>query len=92
MGRIRLGFIFVVFVLGLLGCSRHPAFYDEGSNLLWKISDNNSSVWILGSIHYADSSFYPLSKVIEQAFQESETLAVEMDISDTEKSMRTSGQ
>ena len=89
MGRIRLGFIFVVFVLGLLGCSRHPAFYDEGNNLLWKISDNNSSVWILGSIHYADSSFYPLSKVIEQAFQESEALAVEMDISDTETQIQT---
>ena len=60
MGRIRLGFVFITFVLVLLGCSRHPAFYDEGNNLLWKISDNNSSVWILGSIHYADSSFYPL--------------------------------
>lgn len=89
MGRIRLGFVFVVFIWGLLGCSRHPAFYDEGNNLLWKISDNNSSVWILGSIHYADSSFYPLSKVIEQAFQESEALAVEMDISDTETQIQT---
>lgn len=79
----------MTFVLGLLGCSRHPAFYDEGNNLLWKISDNNSSVWILGSIHYADSSFYPLSKVIEQAFQESEALAVEMDISDTETQIQT---
>lgn len=89
MGRIRLGFVFMTFVLGLLGCSHHPAFYDEGNNLLWKISDNNSSVWILGSIHYADSSFYPLSKVIEQAFQESEALAVEMDISDTETQIQT---
>lgn len=79
----------MTFVLGLLGCSHHPAFYDEGNNLLWKISDNNSSVWILGSIHYADSSFYPLSKVIEQAFQESEALAVEMDISDTETQIQT---
>lgn len=79
----------MTFVLVLLGCSRHPAFYDEGNNLLWKISDNNSSVWILGSIHYADSSFYPLSKVIEQAFQESEALAVEMDVSDTETQIKT---
>lgn len=89
MGRIRLGFVFITFVLVLLGCSRHPAFYDEGNNLLWKISNNNSSVWILGSIHYADSSFYPLSKVIEQAFQESEALAVEMDVSDTETQIKT---
>lgn len=89
MGRIKLGFVFITFVLVLLGCSRHPAFYDEGNNLLWKISDNNSSVWILGSIHYADSSFYPLSKVIEQAFQESEALAVEMDVSDTETQIKT---
>lgn len=51
-------------------------------HFFWKVSDANSSVWILGSIHFADSSFYPLDSVIETAFVNAEELAVEIDVSD----------
>ena len=51
-------------------------------HLLWKVSDSNSSVYILGSVHFADSSFYPLDSVIENAFDRSAELAVELDMSD----------
>lgn len=49
---------------------------------LWKVSGESSFVWVLGSIHMADASFYPLSPVIESAFNTSETLVLEMDMSD----------
>jgi uncharacterized protein YbaP (TraB family) len=51
-------------------------------HFLWKVSDDDSHVWILGSIHFADSSFYPLSPEISNAFDESEELAVEINIAD----------
>ena len=51
-------------------------------HLLWKVSDSNSSVYILGSVHFADSTFYPLDSVIENAFDRSNELAVELDMSD----------
>lgn len=51
-------------------------------HFFWKVSDENSSVWILGSVHFADSSFYPLDSVIEGAFESAEELAVEIDLSD----------
>ena len=35
----------------------------------------------MGSIHLADSSFYPLDPVIEKAFNNSDELAVEIDMS-----------
>jgi uncharacterized protein YbaP (TraB family) len=50
-------------------------------HLFWKVSDSNSTVYLLGSLHFADSSFYPLDSVIENAFDRSEELAVEIDIS-----------
>lgn len=53
-----------------------------GRHFFWKVSDENSSVWVLGSVHFADSSFYPLDSVIETAFVNAEELAVEIDISD----------
>ncbi|MCQ2097741.1 MAG: TraB/GumN family protein [Fibrobacter sp.] len=54
----------------------------EKKHFLWKVSDKNSHVWLFGSIHVADSSFYPLAPVIVSAFNESRELAVEMDVSD----------
>jgi uncharacterized protein YbaP (TraB family) len=46
----------------------------------WKVSDEDSSVYLLGSIHIADSSLYPLSKDILNAFQTSDSLVLEADL------------
>lgn len=71
----------VAFVsVSLSGCSLKDK---PRQHFLWKISDQNSSVYILGSIHFADSSFYPLESVIVNAFDRSDELAVELDISDS---------
>lgn len=51
-------------------------------HFLWRVSDENSYVWLLGSIHFADSSFYPMDSVIERAFVWAEELGVEIDVSD----------
>ena len=67
-------------LLFLTGCSA----LGDGSpkkHLFWKVSDSNSTVYLLGSLHFADSSFYPLDSVIENAFDRSEELAVEIDVS-----------
>lgn len=49
-------------------------------HMFWKISDENSSVHILGSFHFADSSFYPLDTSIMNAYNRSGELAVELDV------------
>ncbi len=41
--------------------------------------DDGESLWLLGSIHLADSSIYPLPDTIEEAWSESVVLAVEAD-------------
>ncbi|MBQ3714131.1 MAG: TraB/GumN family protein [Fibrobacter sp.] len=59
-----------------------PQSASAPQHFFWKVSDSNSSVWLLGSIHFADSSFYPLDSVIETAFVNAEELAVEIDVTD----------
>lgn len=59
-----------------------PQSASAPQHFFWKVSDANSSVWLLGSIHFADSSFYPLDSVIETAFVNAEELAVEIDVTD----------
>lgn len=72
--------IFICILFG--GCARHAAQEELAQkHFLWKVSKADAHVWILGSIHMADSSFYPLSPVIMNAFKESEALVVEMDVS-----------
>ncbi len=50
----------------------------------WQLTSAQATVYLMGSIHFADKSFYPLRSEIEQAFQQSDSLVVELDISKTD--------
>ena len=76
----------IIFLLCLFflntGCTKSQITEQESTkHFLWKVSDADSYVWILGSIHMADSTFYPLDPVIMNAFNESQALVLEIDIS-----------
>ena len=46
---------------------------------LWKASSATTQVYLLGSIHMAKKEIYPLAKEIEEAFERSKYLVVEVD-------------
>ncbi|NVK22285.1 MAG: TraB/GumN family protein [Kangiellaceae bacterium] len=48
---------------------------------IWKIEHNGKTSYLFGSIHGGDKSMYPLPEHITNAFNESEVLAVEIDLS-----------
>lgn len=50
--------------------------------IMYRIYDDNSEVYLLGSIHLANSDIYPLSTKIEKAYKEAEYLGVEANILD----------
>jgi len=57
------------------------AYLDRGGKgFLWKVSDTDNAVYLLGSIHVADYSLYPLSPAIMDAFADSDKLAVEVNM------------
>ncbi len=63
--------------------SRSPSRSASGSKgkvFLWEAKSARNSVYILGSIHLAKPSLYPLDKRIEDAFKGSNTLVVEVNI------------
>jgi uncharacterized protein YbaP (TraB family) len=51
----------------------------EDKAFFWKVESGTATVYMFGSIHFADESFYPLRDEIEQAFRNSEHLVVELD-------------
>lgn len=49
--------------------------------LLYKVTDENGNViWLFGSIHVGRDDFYPLPDYVLDAFESSDSLAVEFDI------------
>ncbi len=75
----RLVSIFLVIVTFI--CTCHTVSYAE-KNFLWRVKSKESTAYLLGSIHLLKKDVYPLSSVIEGAFEKSNVLAVEADVSD----------
>ncbi len=68
----------VIFGLLLLAGTAHAA----GEKLLfYKAQKGAAEVYLLGSMHLARADIYPLRQEITQAFEASDVLAVELDIS-----------
>lgn len=55
---------------------------ENGKSFIWKISSDISDVYLLGSIHIASTDIYPLDSDIEDAFQESDKLVVEINMNE----------
>lgn len=70
-------------VLVLLVCLQFCGlvYGSEDRGLFWELNTGRTTIFLLGSIHYADNSFYPLRKEIEEAFDVSDHLVVEVDVS-----------
>ncbi len=70
----------------LTGTTSAPAHTDgtePASGLLfWEVTspDGTETMYLLGSIHVADDSIYPMPEVVMDAYQSSDLLAVEADI------------
>lgn len=69
---------FLLFVVSFVVCSYSYAANDKA--FVWEVTSSDATVYLMGSMHYADQSFYPLRQEIEDAFNRSEYLVVELDI------------
>ncbi len=66
-------FALILLAQSALGATQDRAFF-------WEVRGTNATVYLLGSIHFANPDFYPLNSRIESAFAESDNLVVEVDI------------
>jgi uncharacterized protein YbaP (TraB family) len=59
--------------------AEQPAAAAARQALLWKVSDADNSVYLLGSFHLLKQDDYPLPKEIDAAFEDAESLVFEVD-------------
>jgi uncharacterized protein YbaP (TraB family) len=62
----------------VLACVAHVALAAPPVPLLWKVSDADNSVYLLGSFHLLKPADYPLSKDVDMAFDDAEALVFEI--------------
>jgi len=51
--------------------------------LLWELKSGEKTIYLFGSIHLAKADFFPLMKEVEEAYAKSNSIAVELDVTDT---------
>lgn len=76
---MRLSGILAACCVALLLCAMSaPAHAEPPVPLLWKVSDADNSVYLLGSFHLLKPGDYPLSKDVDAAFADAESLVFEI--------------
>jgi len=86
MNRNAVRILSAVLLLLLLDFSFFPRDAVSGQkSFLWKVRSKTTTVYLLGSVHFLKKEAYPLERKIEDAFEKSDVLAVEADITDATK-------
>lgn len=62
----------------LMAFSINSAYAEAPKPLLWKVSDADNSLYLLGSFHFLKTSDYPLAKATDAAFDDAEQLYFEI--------------
>jgi uncharacterized protein YbaP (TraB family) len=60
------------------------------ASYLWEVSSLTNRVYLFGTIHAGKAEWYPLPRVVEDAFDDSRVLVVEADITDANAMARSS--
>ncbi len=87
--KLRKFVLFALVLVVLSSCSMFSSSdpLDSGEMMFWKVSDEDSSVYLLGSMHFGKKEFFPMDKVVEDAFTQSDLLAVEVDMLNVDQMM-----
>lgn len=67
--------------IGLLLCT-FQARADSGRHVLWSVQGHSNVVYLMGSIHVLRQSDYPLEPALLAAYASSQTLVMEIDLSE----------
>jgi uncharacterized protein YbaP (TraB family) len=76
----RVAEILCAFLLLLAPLAGSGQLSAQEKSFLWKVRSEKNSIYLLGSIHFLKKESYPLKQSIEQAFDASKKLVLEIDL------------
>ncbi len=71
----------IVFLMSCASVDKKKETQRNPETFMWKLTSETATVYMLGSIHLGQKDMYPLHATIEKAYDESDYLVVEADIS-----------
>ncbi|MFC2027984.1 TraB/GumN family protein, partial [Chloroflexota bacterium] len=81
MNKYASSFIVILLLIVIFpGCSSSEDSGEPHKSFLWEVTSDTTTVYVLGSIHLANSDLYPLADAIEDTFDQAENIATEFDI------------
>jgi uncharacterized protein len=81
MLRRKSRFLAAVLELGFLLAGLTGELRAQEKSFLWRVNSDQNHLYILGSIHLLKKETYPLKKSIEDAFEQTKKLVLEIDLS-----------
>ena len=80
----------LIIVFGFLGCATKQTNIKKidakpvseikvNKSFLWQVKSDTTTVYLMGSIHFMKQDMYPLKPEIEEAYEKSSILVVELD-------------
>ena len=81
MLRRKNRFLAAVLELGFLLVGLTGELRAQEKSFLWRVNSDQNRLYILGSIHLLKKETYPLKKSIEDAFEQTKKLVLEIDLS-----------
>jgi uncharacterized protein len=79
--RRKSRFLAAVLELGFLLAGLTGELRAQEKTFLWRVNSDQNRLYILGSIHLLKKETYPLKKSIEDAFEQTKKLVLEIDLS-----------
>lgn len=77
--------LFQICFLLVLGTLSQLLFAANDKTLVWEAKKGDTVLYLFGSIHFGDPSIYPLRQETMAAFQRSDTLVVEVDVTNVDQ-------
>jgi uncharacterized protein len=78
--RRKSRFLAAVLELGFLLAGLTGELRAQEKSFLWRVNSDQNRLYILGSIHLLKKETYPLKKTIEDAFEQTKKLVLEIDL------------
>ncbi|NBG87897.1 TraB/GumN family protein [Isachenkonia alkalipeptolytica] len=76
--KLRFALLVLGVFISVLGCSEETV--ENGRGLFYEVTGGENPVYLMGSIHIGEEEMYPLHNSIEEAFESSDVLVMEIDL------------
>src|SRR5262245_56185697 len=74
----------ILFIAAVLLCTSVYGQSKPTKSFLWKASNHQGMIYLVGSVHLLTKDYYPLNPSLDAAFKESDLLVEELDLGEME--------